>query len=151
MGYRTDGPAPSGPRGHCSPEPGHTDGKDRKASCLGGFQTACLEVQMAGADSSVPFRASARLFYEITGTFISGLAPFSSFSARLQRRQRGENKERRPIRGRSPAGQGHLACASSSLIPLNLGDREGSTGDQVKRGPFPLGAWRKLQCILGRL
>lgn len=51
-------------------------GKDSQASCLGGFQTACLEVQMAGADSSVPFRASAWLFYEITGTFISGLAPF---------------------------------------------------------------------------
>lgn len=44
-----------------------------------------LEVQMAGVGSSVPFRASAWLFYEMTGTFISALAPFFSFSARLQR------------------------------------------------------------------
>lgn len=51
-------------------------GKGGQAPCLGGFQTACLEVQMAGVGSSVPFRASAWLFYEITGAFISALAPF---------------------------------------------------------------------------
>lgn len=75
-------------------------GKGRQASCLGGFQTACLEVQMAGVGCSEPFRASAWLFYEITGAFISALAPFSSFSARLQRqasrREQGEEAQPRP-------------------------------------------------------
>lgn len=47
--------------------------------------TACLEVQMAGVGSSVAFRASAWLFYEITDAFISALARISSFPARLQR------------------------------------------------------------------
>ena len=75
-GYTTDRPATSGPGAIALLSPGTLMGKDSQASCLGGFQTACLEVQMAGADSSVPFRASAWLFYEITGTFISGLAPF---------------------------------------------------------------------------
>ena len=69
-GYTTDRPATSGPGAIALLSPGTLMGKDSQASCLGGFQTACLEVQMAGADSSVPFRASAWLFYEITGTFI---------------------------------------------------------------------------------
>lgn len=108
MGQATDRPAGSGPQPSLTRARARAlAGKDSQASCPGGFQTACLEVQMAGAGSSVPFRASAWLFYEITGAFISALAPFSSFSARLQRRapRREQGEEAHSRRHPRCAGQ----------------------------------------------
>lgn len=90
---------------------------------------------MAGVGPSVPFRASACLFYEMTGTFISALAPFFSFSARLQRQttRPEQGEEARPQL--HPHWAGRPGLRGFRRVPLSRGGWEGSAEDQVKRGP----------------
>lgn len=129
-----DRPAASGPRAIAHPRLG--TGGEGQSGLLPRW-ISNLEVQMAGVGSSVPFRASAWLFYEMTGTFISALAPFFSFSARLQRQTTRQEQGEEARSQLHPHWAGRPGLRIFHHVPLSCGGWEGSTEDQVKRGPPP--------------
>lgn len=104
----------------------------------------CFKLPALKCKRQVPlFRASAWLFYEITSAFISALAPFPSFPARLQRHAlRQEQGEEAHSRLR-PRWAGRPGLHIFKQAPLSL--------EAGLRGVLPLGAGRKLHCILGML
>lgn len=121
MGYSADQPARSGTQGHSVPKPGFWRGRTVRPLALVGFKLPALKCKwqvLAPLCLSEPPPGSFMRLQALSSQLWPRFPPSQQGS---KDRQRGENKKRRLMRGRGPAGQGYLACASSCRVPLSRG------------------------------